>query len=60
MTQYYSDLYGSTASIKKWGNKWILTARTCYGDIFYKKNYETYRGVKIALGKIGECWREKE
>lgn len=60
MKRYFHDFYGSTASIKQWGNKWILTARTCYGDIFYKKTYGTYRGARIALGRIGDAWRERE
>ena len=59
MKRYFYDFYGSTASIKKWGSKWILTVRNCYGDIVHKKNYTTFKGARIALGKNGECWEEK-
>lgn len=56
---YFEDFYGSTASIKKWGSRWILRARLSNGEIYHKKSYSSYRGAKIALGKIGDAWYEK-
>ena len=59
MKQYFEDFYGSTASIKQWGKKWILTVRLSQGNLYSKKSYATYKGAKIALGKMGDAWREK-
>lgn len=57
--EFYHDFYGCTASIKPWRDKFSLTARTPYGDIFHKKVYDSYRSAKIALVKIGEGWEKK-
>ncbi len=58
MTTYYHDFYGSTASLKKWGEKWFLTVRLANGELYSKKSYNSYRGAKIALGKMGDAWTE--
>lgn len=57
---YYEDFYGSTASLKEWGSKWILTVRLPSGDLYSKKSYPTYKGAKIALGRMGDAWRERK
>ena len=56
--RYYSDFYGSTASLKEYGGKFILTVRLADGSLYSKKKYDSYRGAKIALGKMGDCWNE--
>ena len=57
--RYYHDFYGSTASLKEWGNRFILTVRLPDGSLYSKKSYDTYKGAKIALGRMGEGWEEK-
>ena len=57
--EYYRDFYGSTASLKERGNRFILTVRLSDGRLYSKKSYTSRRGAKIALGKMGECWKEK-
>ena len=52
MKQLFRDNYGGVASIKKWKDKYILTAWTDYGNVYHKKSYPTYRGAKIALGRL--------
>ena len=56
---YYRDFYGGTASLKEWGNRFILTVRLSDGSLYSKKSYTSRRGAKIALGNMGECWKEK-
>ena len=58
MTKYYRDFYGSTASLKQWGKKWILTVRIGNGNLYSKKSYATFKGARIALGKMGDAWEE--
>lgn len=59
MRKVFRDCYGGTASIKKWGERYILTARTSYGNVYHKKTYASYRGAKIALGKLTEGMYEE-
>lgn len=55
MKKMYRDCYGGIIAIKKLRNgKFYLSARTCYGDIYHKGEYETFKGAKIALGRITE------
>lgn len=61
MTRYvYRDLIGCEACIsERRGGAFRLVAYTPYGTVFHDKTYETFRGARIALGKIGSCWRER-
>lgn len=59
MKQVFRDTYGGRACIKKWGDKYTLTAWTCYGDKYHEGKYDTYRGAKIALGRITEGMYEE-
>lgn len=55
-TEYYRDSYGCTASIthcKKLG-QFRLRISNPYGHRFILKYYPTYRGAKIAMGRISE------
>lgn len=54
----FSNFYGSTASIRKWGARYILVIRDAYGNIVHKNNYKTYKGARIALSLLGDCWRQ--
>ena len=53
---YYRDFYGSTASIKQSANSALLTVRTSYGKIIHYKRYKTFKGARIALGRLSDCW----
>lgn len=51
---FYRDFYGCTYSIRPNAGSYDLVARVPQGDIFYVKNYSTFRGARIALGKISD------
>lgn len=55
---YYKDIYGCSASITKWRDKFILKVSNGY-RVFYKKMYDTFKGARIAMGRIGDGWEEK-
>ena len=54
MMKIYHDYYGGTASIREHCGHYVLKCRTCHGDIYHHKSYKTFRGAKIALGRITE------
>ena len=57
--EFYRDFSGCTASIRKHAGKFRLRIRTPSGGLLiHSKAYDTYRGAKIALGKIGDCWEK--
>ena len=58
--RYYKGHYGSTACIAETRKGWRLTASSS-GRRFWNKVYSTYRGARIALGRLGDGegdWRE--
>ena len=55
ITYYYRDFYGCTASIHLRRDKsCLLTMRLPNGDLYCQKTYSTWRGARIALGKMSE------
>lgn len=57
--EYFSDPYGCTASILRHPfGKCLLSVRIPQGDLIYSKSYSTYRGARIALGKLSEGMME--
>lgn len=58
MTRYFRDFYGCTASIKNNRGRYLLRVSDRYGSPILEKGYESLRGAKIAMGKIGDCWKE--
>ena len=53
--EYYRDPYGCTASILiNHDGRCLLTIRIPQGDLFHSKTYRTYRGARIALGRLSE------
>ena len=53
--EFYEDFYGCTASILRHpSGKSLLTVRVPQGDLIHSKTYPTYRGARIALGKMSE------
>lgn len=55
----YKDAYGARASLKKTAKGFALLV-TCMGKRIIAKVYATERGAKIAMGKVGDCWKEVE
>lgn len=57
--EYYKDFYGCTASIYRRPDDPVVTV-TIYDDrgriVVSCRPYRTYRGAKIALGKMSDCW----
>jgi len=59
MMKTYRDFYGAHACIRTMRDGSArLTVRVC-GKLIYAKNYQTERGAKIAMGKLGDGWHEK-
>lgn len=55
MTEYFSDPYGCTASIRKTQTgRWQLRLCLSNGTCFHVKTYATRRGARIALGMKSE------
>lgn len=59
MTIFYKDSYGCTAKIVigKDGKAW-LTMSTPSGKRFHSREYKTKHGAKVALGRLGDSFRE--
>ena len=60
--EFYRDPYGCTASILRNpdGRRFLLSVRTPQGVLIYGKTYTTYRGAKIALGRISNGMMTKK
>ena len=56
---YYRDSYGWTASLTE-NYDGTCTLRNCspYGKR-RRKDYNTVRGAKVALGKLSDCWTKQ-
>lgn len=54
----YRDFYGSTATIKVGSCSATLTVRAGGNTIIKAKPYKSFKGAKIALGKLSDAWRE--
>lgn len=58
--EYYRDPYGCTASILRHPDgRSLLSVRIPQGDLIHSKTYTTYRGARIALGKLSEGMMEQ-
>ena len=59
MRAYYRDFCGCTADLCQYlsGETTRLTIRDPYGAIIHRKEYKTWKGAKIALGKWSDSWR---
>lgn len=55
--RYFKDFYGDTACIAETRNGYRLTV-SAGGRRHWNKVYVTYRGARIAMGRMGDCWRE--
>ena len=57
--EFYRDCYGCTASIYRRSFDTVVNLTVCdgHGNIIIKwRPYRTYRGAKIALGKMSDGW----
>lgn len=58
MRAFYTDFYGCHADLCQYASGTTrLTIRTQHGTIIHRKEYRTWIGAKIAMGKLGDCWR---
>lgn len=58
--EVYRDFYGCHASIKNsHDGSAQLTVRTSAGKLIHTKRYSTYRGAKIAMGRLSDGWVKK-
>lgn len=59
MRAFFRDLYGCTADLCTFydGHTTRLTVRDPYGTIVKRKTYSTWRGAKIAMGKMSDSWK---
>ena len=53
-TEFYEDFYGFTASIRTKPGHCLLTVRMPNGTLYHRRTYNTYRGARVALGKLSE------
>ena len=58
MRAFYKDFYGCHADLcQAPGHETTrLRIRDPYGHVFHEKEYRTWRGAKIAMGMLGDCW----
>lgn len=60
-TEVYHDFYGCIATIVvSTRGKANLAIRTGVGSLVHAKTYDSYRGAKIAMGRMSNCWRKQE
>lgn len=57
--EFYKDPYGCTASIAPHHIGFRVKIKTDRGDLIHDKIYSTYRGAKVALGKVSEGMMER-
>lgn len=59
MKKYFRDFYGCTASIRlNRDGSASLQIANAYGKHIYGKCYGSERAAKVAMGRMGDCWRE--
>ena len=59
MKNVFRDFYGGSASMRiKADGSVALRVVDSYGKVLLSKSYASERGAKIAMGRMGDCWRE--
>lgn len=57
IAKHFKDFYGCTATITEMRDRrWKL--HISGGRFAFVKVYDTYRGARIAMGRMGDCWQE--
>ena len=61
MRAFYVDFYGCHADLCQYLHQETtrLTIRDSRGNLIIRKEYRTWRGARIAMGKYGDCWRNE-
>ena len=61
MRAFYVDSYGWHADLCQYPGRETtrLTIRSPHGSVILCKEYRTWRGAKIAMGMMGDCWRNE-
>lgn len=59
MRSFYRDFYGCTADLCKmlYSDETRLTVRDPSGRVIKRKYYSSWRGAKIALGRMSDSWK---
>lgn len=61
MKRYFRDFYGCTASIRtRYSGRTELVIRTSLGGLVLRREYDTERGARIAMGQYSDCWTEQK
>ena len=59
MIERWYDFYGCCATIiRKRNQTFDLYIRTKSGKLIIRKNYGSYHGARIAMGKSSDCWHK--
>lgn len=59
--ELYKDFYGCHAAIFKYNDGSVrLTIRDNKGRRLFDKEYTTYKGAKVAMGRKSDCWVRKQ
>ena len=59
MKKYFRDFYGCTASIRtRYNGRTELVIRTGLGGLVLRREYDTERGARIAMGQYSDSWTE--
>lgn len=61
MRAFYVDFYGSHADLCQYPGRETtrLTIRSASDELILRKEYRTWKGAKIAMGKRGHHWRNE-
>ena len=59
-TRYFKDFYGCTASISEGAGEfpYRLKVSAANGHRFCNRTYQTYKGARTAMGRMGDGWKE--
>ena len=58
MRAWYTDIYGCQADLCQYATGTTrLIIRNPYGTIIHEKEYRSWRGAKIAMGKLSDGWK---
>lgn len=56
--RYFKDCYGCTAVIEEKAEGARLKVSNAHGGRIANKLYKSYRGARIAMGRMSDGWRE--
>ena len=58
ITWVYRDFYGASASIRVKGDGTAkLIVRDGWGRMMVRKEYNTFKGARIAMGRLSDSWQ---